>query len=114
MSRSPGDFEQLVLFAVLRLGKGAYGVTIKGEIAERTGREVSIGSIYTALHRLEKRGLVRAWMGSPTSERGGRRKRHYELLPAGAKALSAAYKALSSMAQGTARRLDALLEAADV
>ena len=76
MSRSPGDFEQLVLFAILRLGKGAYGVTIKREILERTGREVSIGSIYTALHRLEKRGLVRAWMGTPTSERGGRRKRH--------------------------------------
>jgi PadR family transcriptional regulator PadR len=114
MSRSPGDFEKLVLFALLRLGEGAYGVKIRQEITDRTGRDISIGSVYTALHRLEKRGMVRAWMGDPTTERGGRRKRHYELLPAGAKALSEAYEALRRMAEGTGARLDALSEAADV
>jgi len=114
MSRVPGDFEKLILFAILRLGNGAYGVTIRREISDRTGREVSIGSIYTALHRLEKRGLVRAWMGDPTSQRGGRRKRHYELLPAGARALSESYEALRRMADGMAAHLETLTEAADV
>jgi len=113
MPRSPGDFEKLVLFALMRLGEGAYGVKVRQEIVDRTGRDVSIGSVYTALHRLEKRGMVRAWMGEPTTERGGRRKRHYRLLPAGAKALSEAYEALRRMAEGTAAGLDALSEAAD-
>ncbi len=113
MSRMPGDFEKLILFALLRLGEGAYGVAIRQEIADRTGRAVSIGSIYTALHRLEKRGLVKAWMGEPTATRGGRRKRHYKLLPAGARSLSDSYNALRRMADGTAARLEALLEASD-
>ena len=114
MSRVPGDFEKLILFAILRLGEGAYGVTIRREISERTGREVSIGSIYTALHRLEKRGFVRGWMGDPTSQRGGRRKRYYELRPAGARALSDSFEALRQMANGMAARLEALTEATDV
>ena len=60
MGASLGDFERIVLFAVLRLGDDAYGAAIRREIAERTGRDVVIGAVYTALHRLERRGLVTA------------------------------------------------------
>lgn len=114
MTKPLGDFEKLILFALFRLDHEAYGVTIRRKILERTGREVAIGSVYTALHRLEKRGLVIARMGEPTPERGGRRKKYYEMTPAGARALSQAYDALRLMAEGLAPRLKALSEASDV
>ena len=65
-----GEFEQLLLFALLRLDEPAYGVTIRREIERRTGRKPSPGAVYTALERLERRGLVTSWLGS--SRRGGR------------------------------------------
>jgi PadR family transcriptional regulator PadR len=114
MRKPLGDFEKLILFAIFRLGRDAYGVTIHKEILERIGREVAIGSAYTALHRLEKRGLVIARMGESTPERGGRRKKYYEMTPAGAHALSEAYDALRLMAEGLAPRLKALSEASGV
>ena len=61
-----GDFEQRILFALIRLGADAYGVTIREEIEARTGRAVSAGALYTALDRLEKRGLVASRLGEPT------------------------------------------------
>jgi PadR family transcriptional regulator PadR len=95
-----GEFEQLILFAILRLGDDAYGVTVRDEIENRTGRGVSAGAVYTALVRLEARGFVTSWFGDPTPARGGRRKRHYRVEAAGQRALQRTYDNLRSMAQG--------------
>ena len=73
---------------LLRLDEPAYGVTILGELEERTGRTVSPGAIYTAMSRLERRGLVSSFLGEPTPQRGGRRKRFYELEAAGRAAIA--------------------------
>src|SRR5262245_57243560 len=94
-----GEFEQLVLFAVAQLDD-AYGATIRDEIEQRTGRQVSAGAIYTTHDRLETRGLVRSWWGEPTSARGGKRKRHFELKPAGREALARSWQAMRAMARG--------------
>jgi len=95
-----GEFEQLILLAVVRLGDAAYGVTIRREIEERTGREVTIGALYTALDRLERKGFVRSSMSAPTAERGGRSKRHFRVKPAGAAALRQSRERLAKMWDG--------------
>lgn len=95
-----GEFEQLLLFALLRLGEPGYGVTIRREIERRTGREVSPGAVYTALDRLESRGLVSSWLGEPTAVRGGKRKRYYRLEPAGRESLKRTQEAMSRMVEG--------------
>lgn len=100
-----GDFELRILFALVRLGTDAYGVTIREEIDARTGRAVSAGALYTALNRLETRGFVSSRLGEPTPERGGKRKRLYTVRPAGERALSEAYESLRLMASGLATRL---------
>ena len=100
-----GDFEQRILFALLRLGSDAYGVTIRGDIEARTGRAVSAGALYTALDRLETRGLVSSRLGEPTPERGGKRKRLYTVQPAGERALAEVYESLRLMANGLSARL---------
>src|SRR3954467_11292118 len=76
-----GEFEQVVLLAVLRLGDDAYAVSIRDEIAECTGRDVARGSIYITLDRLETKGYLRSRLADPTPERGGRAKRYYALRP---------------------------------
>jgi PadR family transcriptional regulator PadR len=101
-----GDFEQLVLFGVMRLGDEAYGANIRQEIHARSGRDVSINAVYTTLDRLEAKGLLRSWTGEPTAQRGGRRRKFYALRPAGITALRHAYQALRSMAEGLDKRLD--------
>jgi DNA-binding PadR family transcriptional regulator len=73
------NFELMVLLALIRLGEEAYGVPISREIEERSGREVSIGSIYAALERLEAKGFVSSELGEPTAERGGRAKRYFRI-----------------------------------
>jgi PadR family transcriptional regulator PadR len=103
-----GEFEQVLLFALLRLGEEPHGAAIVREIEARTGRRVSPGALYTALERLEQKGLVESWIGDSTPERGGRRRRCYRLLPAGARALRASFAALRSMAAGVSAKLDAL------
>jgi PadR family transcriptional regulator PadR len=100
-----GDFEQLILFALVRLGPDAYGVTIRRAIEDRTGREVSPGALYTALDRMERRGFVSSRLGDPTPARGGKRKRLYTLEAAGERALARAYESLRLMANGVAARL---------
>lgn len=84
---SLGDLQQLVLLAVVRLGKDAYGATIRQEIEGVAGRRVAIGTVYVTLVRLEKQGLVRSWRSAPESVRGGKAKRHFELTRRGAVAL---------------------------
>jgi len=105
-----GDFEQLALCALVRLGADAYGVSIRGDIEKRTGRTVSAGALYTALDRMEQRGLVASRLGDPTPQRGGKRKRLYTLQPAGERALARAYESLRLMANGVAARLRAVKE----
>lgn len=95
-----GEFEQMVLLALARLGEDAYGMSVADEIGAATGRTVAIGSVYSALDRLERQGLVRSWLGDPTPERGGRAKRHFELEPSGARALSASRAALDALWEG--------------
>jgi DNA-binding PadR family transcriptional regulator len=106
-----GDFEQLLLFALLRLADDAYGRTIRAEILERMGRDVSPGAIYTALDRMEVQGLVSSYLAEGTPARGGRRRRHYHLEPAGEAALAAAWAAVSEMAEGFEDRLRRVHEA---
>lgn len=95
-----GEFEQLVLLAVMRLGPGSYGVTIRQEIEARSGRDVSLGAIYPTLERLAAKGYVSSHIGKPTGERGGRSKRHYALEPAGEKALRRSWEILTSLWDG--------------
>ena len=97
---SLGEFEQLVLLPVVRLGESAYGVTIAGEIGTRAGREVSLGAVYKTLERMEDKGLVAGRIGEPTAERGGRRKKHYRVLAAGRRALRQSVTALRRMTAG--------------
>jgi PadR family transcriptional regulator, regulatory protein PadR len=100
-----GDLEQRILFALIHLGTDAYGVTIRGEIEDRTGRAVSAGALYTALDRLEQRGMVTSRLGDPTPMRGGKRKRLYTVEPAGERALAAIYESMRLMASGLRSRL---------
>ena len=100
LSPSLGEFEQIVLLAVLRLGDGAYGVTILNEIAARTGRSPSPGALYTTLHRMEDKGLVISHDGNPTPERGGRAKRFVRVTPLGRKAVARAQAAYQSLLEG--------------
>ena len=99
-----GEFEQLVLFAVLRLDE-ASGIAIHDEIEERTGRDVSPGAIYTTLGRLEGRGFVSSEILPAEPGRVGRPRKHYVLLPAGARALRDAYAGLQSLAVGSLSKL---------
>lgn len=100
-----GEFEQAVLFAVVQI-EGAYGAAIRQEIERRTGRRVTAGAVYTTLERLEARGLVNSSWGEPTPERGGKRKRHYRIRPAGREALSRSWQAMRAMARGAAPKLE--------
>lgn len=102
MTAHLGDLEQLVLLALLRLGPDAYGVAIGDEIEHRAGRPVTVGAVYKTLTRLEDKGLVASRIGEPTPERGGRRKRHYHLLPAGRRALTGSLDAIRRLAEGLA------------
>ena len=82
-----GDMDHLVLLAILRLGKDAYGIPILDEVSARSGREVSRATVYVALKRLEQKGLVTSRLGDSTPERGGRAKRFFKMKPSGLKAL---------------------------
>lgn len=103
-----GEFEQLILFAILRLGDEAYGVRIRQDIEARTDRDVSIGAIYTALGRLEKRALVATQVVEVNTARGGRRRKYYSLLPDGARALHSSYVIVRQMSDGLVSDLEVL------
>jgi len=103
-----GEFEQLVLLAVARLGTEAYGIAIVEEIQRRAGTEAAVASVYAALDRIERRGFVVSSIGDPTPERGGRAKRFFGLTPAGAYALNRARGALEAMWEGLELDVDGL------
>lgn len=92
-----GEFEHIVLLAVLRLGERAYGVPIGLEIETRAGRRVTVGALYATLDRLESKGFLHSWFADPTPERGGRSKRYFGLLPKGVKALAESKAMLDRM-----------------
>ena len=104
MSRSTphilGEFEQIVMLALVRLGSDAYGATVCAEIERRSGRDVSVSAVHTTLERLEQKGLVKSRMGEPSPQRGGKRKRHYEVGALGMKSLQASYRSIRNMADG--------------
>jgi PadR family transcriptional regulator PadR len=95
-----GELEQLMLLAILRLRDNAYGVTIRAELAERAGRTVAPGALYTALERLETKGLISSRMSDPTPQRGGRAKRHVTITTAGMDALTRALNAYERLLDG--------------
>lgn len=95
-----GEFEQLILLAVLRLGDGAYGVSIRAELSDRAGRTIAPGALYTALVRLEVKGLIASHMGEPTPQRGGRAKRYVTVTTTGRQALTRALQAVERLLDG--------------
>jgi DNA-binding PadR family transcriptional regulator len=103
-----GEFEQVVLLSLLRLGNGTWGAAIRRDIQDRIGRELPVSVVYVTLQRLEKKGMVRSYIGVPTHERGGRRRRHYLIDTPGEHALGRSYRALKKMAEGLEDRLSAL------
>lgn len=95
-----GEFELIVLLALVRLGEHAYGVPIRREIEEKTGRSVTVGALYRTLDRLETKGYVSSWFGDPAPERGGRAKRYFRVDPLGMRALRQTERALKAMWEG--------------
>jgi|SRR5436190_16249937 PadR family transcriptional regulator len=94
-----GNFELMVLLALIRLGEDAYGVPISQAIEESTGRDVLVGSVYAALERLEEKGFVSSKVGEPTPERGGRAKRYFRITAKGLRQVRETRRALIKLWQ---------------
>lgn len=103
-----GEFELLVLLALVRLGNGAFGAAIHREIVSRTGRDVPVSAVYVTLDRLEGKKMVVSYTGEPTRQRGGRRRKHYLLDTAGQRALVRAYRTFQAMTAGLHHELESL------
>jgi DNA-binding PadR family transcriptional regulator len=101
-----GEFEHIVLLAILRLGDEAYAIPIREEIEERTGRAVARGALYTALERLETKRFLRSRMSEPLPERGGRSRRYFTLTAAGLNAMRSSRRNLLRLWQGLEERLE--------
>ena len=97
MAELLGAFEQAVLVAILRLGDGAYGRTILHQVQNSLARQVSAGSVYTTLDRLENRGLVRSKLADGTPVRGGRTRRYYVVAAGGVRALNDAHRTMTAL-----------------
>lgn len=104
-----GEFEQLVLLAILHLGGDVYGVPIVDEIERRTGRTVARAAVYVTLRRLEQKGLISSWMSDPTPERGGKARRCVKVEAAGRESLRESRRVLVEMWKG----IDPALEGAE-
>ena len=92
-----GEFEEIVLLAVGILKEDAYGVAVRHELEDQTGRNVNIGAVHTALHRLEEKGYLKSKFGEATDVRGGKRKRNFTLTAAGIKSLHQAQELRQQM-----------------
>jgi DNA-binding PadR family transcriptional regulator len=101
-----GEFEQVVLLAILRLNDDAYAIPVREEIEARTGRTVARGALYTALERLESKRCLKSRMSEPVAERGGRSRRYFTVTPAGLSALRASRRALLQLWSGLESRLE--------
>ena len=95
-----GEFEQIVLAALLRLGDNAYGMSVRREIEARTGRQAAIGAVYATLERLETKGYIASSEGDPTPERGGRAKRFFRIKADGERALRESQETMRRMMSG--------------
>ena len=95
-----GELESLILLAILRLGKETYGVPVRDEIEERTGKRLTRGAVYTALSRLEKKGYLASTIGPPTPTRGGKAKRLYSVSEVGLRALRTSTRVIEQMRAG--------------
>lgn len=95
-----GEFEQLVLLAIVHLRGEAYGIPIVEEIERRTGREPARAAVYVTLRRLEEKGYVSSWMGDPTPERGGKARRYVKIQAAGRRALRESRQLANQMWRG--------------
>jgi len=102
----PGEFEQIVLLAVLQLEDEAWPVAIREEIERRTGRGVARGALYTGLERLEAKGLLRSRSGPRRADRAGRPRRYFDVTPEGLDSLRSAQRALEQMRRGLESLLD--------
>jgi len=100
-----GEFEQVVLLSLLRLGNGTWGAAIRRDIQERIVRDLPVSVVYVTLQRMERKGFVKSYVGEPTKERGGRRRRHYLIDTAGEQALGRSYRALRKMSEGLEDKL---------
>ncbi|MEK9499660.1 PadR family transcriptional regulator [Gaopeijia maritima] len=102
MTRSDalGEFEHLVLLAILQLGPGTYGVPIRDEIEARAGRDVTLGAVYSTLRRLEAKGWIESWMSDPEPVPGGRSKKEVRLTSEGARTVREAHARIGRMAEG--------------
>jgi len=96
-----GEVEQLVLLAILRLGDEAYAVPIRALIKEDAGIDLSRGTIYVTLERLERKGYVTSWFSDPQAVRGGKARRFFRLKPFGVEAVKASKRGLDRLAEGT-------------
>lgn len=103
-----GEFEQVVLLTLVRLGNGAWGAAIRREIQERLGRDLPVSVVYVTLQRLERKGMVRSYIGNPSAERGGRRRRHYLIDTPGEQALGRSYRAFRALTEGLEQQLETL------
>lgn len=103
-----GEFELLVLLALMRLGNGAFGAAIHREIVTRTGRDLPASSVYVTLDRLEGKRMVCSYTGTPTHERGGRRRKHYLLDTAGQRAIVRAWRTFAAMTAGIQPELESM------
>jgi len=90
----------VLIAAAVRLGEGAYGAAIRAEIASSTGRNCSLGALYTTLDRLESKGFLKTWMGEATPQRGGRAKRMVRVTPKGIAAAKGFYESVTRVSQG--------------
>jgi len=103
-----GEFELVVLLTLLRLGNGTWGAAIRRDLQERTGRELPVSVVYVTLQRLEKKGMVRSYIGPPTAERGGRRRRHYLIDTKGEQAMGRSYRTIKRLTSGMEEQLEHL------
>ena len=104
-----GQFEQVVLTAILALGEDAYGVTIHAKVEDLSSpRKIARGAVYATLDRMEDKGLIASWMSEPTPERGGRSRRHYRLEKPGEKALRETAKQAQRLIDTISKRLGGL------
>jgi PadR family transcriptional regulator PadR len=101
-----GEFEQVVLLAILRLKADSYAIPVREEIEARTGRSVARGALYTALERLETKRCLKSRMSDPLPERGGRARRYYTVTPAGVAALRTSRAALLALWKGVESQLE--------
>lgn len=95
-----GQSEFIVLALLARRARGAHGTALLDDLEEKTGREWSVGALYTTLERLEKKGFVSSQWGEPTAQRGGRRKRIYQVQATGQRALDRMHEMMSALAPG--------------